>query len=83
MHVQSHHHPHQHLQDLVYQCVNHYVALRHATSAGLELMTEIEREKRTIPLSVEARESLVHELTERAWARVATEQPDMFESDSG
>ncbi len=74
-------HQHNQLQDLVYRCVNHYVEMRRATSAGLELINEIERRKRDIPLSDEEQEALVHELTQRAWTRVALEHPDMFEGE--
>lgn len=67
------------LEDLVYDCVASYVTMRRATRQGLETMNEIERHKRALPLSLEEREELIHELTQRAWTRVATEQPEMFE----
>jgi|GEM_PF-6219995 len=70
------------LEDLVYDCVSSYVAMRRATRQGLEIMNEIERHKRALPLTLEERESLIDELTQRAWTRVAAEQPEMFEGDA-
>lgn len=65
------------LEELVYLCVNHYVALRQATSAGLELIAEIERRKHAMPLGETEREALVNKLTERAWSRVIAENPEL------
>lgn len=70
---------HTQLEDMVYQCVSQYMVLRQATSAGLELIDEIERTKRSFPLPTEEQEALIQQLTQRAWTRIAAEQPDMFE----